>query len=256
MMNAFDDFVNQHSWQCPEMPLVHTTKLKNLGGILGSHKLTKANCPHFGRSLIYMFYGRPAYRPKDEGNLPDSDFSICPITFIFKPARISGKAKRMFPHDTGAALNGLFAPTITAAEALNYEIQASIASLRKYVSRIFASNECYFLGKPDPALGLLEIEGSVGKFLSLMQTLGATSVDDRKYTAELHIEEDIPLRDILLAVVLPTAFLDKEEVRNAVIYEWGAIPITYDTYTGGIPQAYYQTVKQKVLDFYREHRLL
>lgn len=255
-MNAFDDFVNKHTGQCPEMPLIHTTKLGNLGGILKTNKLTKTKCPHFGRPLIYVFYGRPAYRPKDGGALPDDDFSICPITFIFKPARISGKASRIFPHDTGAALNGLFEPNIAATEALNYEIQASVSSLRRYVSRVFISNERYFLGQPDPALGSLGVEASVRKFLNLIQSAGPTPVDDRRYTAELHVEEDVPLRDILLAVVLPTAFLDREEVRNAVIYEWGAIPIMYDTYAGGIPQAYYQTVKQKVLDYYREHSLL
>lgn len=255
-MKAFDDFVNGHSGQCPELPLLHSTKICNLDGIVKTGKLSMTPCAHFGRPLVYLFYGRPAYRPKAGGHEPDASFSICPISFIFKPARLSARIARTFPHDTGAALNGMFAPKIEPAQGLDYEIQASVTSLQRYVSRVFLSNEKYFLGEPDPTLKTLSVDDAVRRFLDLIESTDATPVDDRRYTGELQIQEDISLRDLLIAVVLPRAFMDQEVVRNTVINEWGAIPLMYDTYAGGIPQAYYQTVKQKVLDFYREHRLL
>ena len=255
-MKAFDSFVCGHSGQCPEMPLLHSTKLGNLDAIVKAGKLTPCDCAHFGRALIYLFYGRPAYRPKTGGGMPDADFSICPISFIFKPARLSSQMTRAFPQDTGAALSGLFEPQISRAHVLEYELRANVISLQRYVSRVFESNERYFLGQPDPALKTLPVEDSVRQFLDLVEPTGATRADDRRYTAELQFEQEIPLRDLLLAVVLPRSFMDREIVRNAVINDWGTIPLMYDTYTGGIPQAYYQTVKQLVLDFYREHRLL
>jgi hypothetical protein len=255
-MKAFDDFVNGHSGLCPELPLLHSTKLGNLDGIVKSGKLSLTPCAHFGRPLVYLFYGRPAYRPKAGGDRPDADFHICPISFIFKPARLSARIARAFPHDTGAALTGMFSPKIESAQGLDYEIQANVISLQRYVSRVFLSNEKYFVGEPDPALKTLNMDDAVRRFLDLIEPTDATLVDDRRYTAELQVDEDILLRDLLLAVVLPRAFMDREAVRNAIINDWGAIPLMYDTYAGGIPQAYYQTVKQKVLDFYREHRLL
>lgn len=255
-MKAFADFISSHGGLCPELPLLHSTRLGNLDGIVRSGKLSLTHCAHFGRPLVYLFYGRPAYRPKAGGDRPDADFSICPVSFIFKPARLSGRITRAFPHDTGAALNGLFVPRIEPAQGLDYEIQANARSLQRYVSRVFLSNEKYFVGEPDPALKTLGVDDAVRRFLDLIEPAGAAPVDDRRYTAELQLEEDISLRDLLLAVVLPRAFMDRESIRNAIINDWGAIPLMYDTYAGGIPQAYYQTVKQKVLDFYREHRLL
>jgi len=255
-MKEFDSFVNGHKAQCPELPLFHSTKLGNLDDIVKSSKLEMTHCHHFGRPLVYLFYGRPAYRPKSGGELPDSEFCICPISFIFKPARLSGKITRAFPHDTGAALNGMFEPTISPAQGRDYELRANVISLQRYVSRVFVSNEKYFLGEPDPTLKALTVERPIRRFLDLIEPAGATQLDDRRYTAELQFDQDIPLRDLLLAVVLPRAFMDREDVRGTIINEWGAIPLMYDTYAGGIPQAYYQTVKQSVLNFYREHHLL
>lgn len=255
-MKVFNSFVNGHSGECPELPLLHSTKLSNLDGIVKSGKLSTTPCAHFGRPLLYLFYGRPAYRPKTGGDKPDADFSICPISFIFKPARLSARIARTFPHDTGAALAGMFAPKIESARALDYEIQATVQSLRRYVSRVFVSNEKYFVGEPDPSLKTLSVDSEVKSFLDLITSPSATPVDDRRYTAEVQIEQEIMLRDLLLSVVLPRSFMDQEPIRNIIINDWGAIPIMYDTYAGGIPQAYYQTVKQSVLNFYREHRLL
>ncbi len=188
--------------------------------------------------------------------MPDSDFSICPISFIFRPARLSNRVTRVFPHDTGAAFNGMFEPRISSARGRDYELSANVMSLQRYVSRVFISNEKYFLGEPDPTLKNLAVEDRVRRFLEFIESTDATPLDDRRYTAELQFDEDIPLRDLLLAVVLPRAFMDREEIRTAVIHDWGALPLMYDTYAGGIPQAYYQTVKQSILNFYREHSLL
>jgi hypothetical protein len=56
--------------------------------MLEGDTLEPYECDVFNERLIYMFYGRPAYRAKD-GNNARLEFEW-PIVFIFDPDKITG----------------------------------------------------------------------------------------------------------------------------------------------------------------------
>jgi len=250
LSTLFAEYVDSEPLMCDQLPLIHTSQYRHFHSLAASHQLVPSQCGHFKEPLLYLFYGRPGYRPQT-GIDPTSDFSLCPITFIFKPHRFPATVKRAFPFDTGAACNGLYSPHCEVAQVDDFNLTQSIEAVQKLVKRFFGSNGSYFAGN----LQALTVAGpnTVDRYVDLVRD-PAKAADDRRYSIEVQIEEPIDLKSSLVAVVLPASFLSDAQVLTLVRQDWGALPLVYETYLGGCPRAYYQSVLDKVRAFYREHR--
>src|SRR6266705_1300157 len=88
------------------LPLVHITRAYAFDYIVDGDTLEPSACEVFKEKILYLFYGRPAYRAK-EGNNARLEFEW-PIVFVFNPEKIS-EIKRIFPFDTGAFAQQLYA---------------------------------------------------------------------------------------------------------------------------------------------------
>lgn len=87
------------------LPLVHTTSAYSFRDMYEDDTIDPKMCRHFNEELIYLFYGRPAYRT-EKAEFTDLEFNW-PIVFIFDPRMIEG-IKRVLPFDTGAFCLNLY----------------------------------------------------------------------------------------------------------------------------------------------------
>jgi hypothetical protein len=72
-MTALGNLVNSHPTMADELPLIHTSLSEHLKSFASSHALQPSHCTVFDESLIYLFYGRPAYRSNRGSNYGDAD---------------------------------------------------------------------------------------------------------------------------------------------------------------------------------------
>jgi hypothetical protein len=209
----------------------------------------------FKESLTYFFYGRPAYRAK-EGNNARLEFEW-PIVLVFDPGKITA-IKRVFPFDTGAYAMGLYNTFFDKrSELCDFELSPSVDSACKVVGTYYINNDEYYTGltrknvelplRVFEASGLLELSRLPG-----VQASSSNTRDERSSAIELQVETPISLTDVLLAVILPTPYMDDAEIVEALT-RWNVKNIRlYGTIhnTGG--EAWVGQIYEIVRQLYRE----
>jgi len=227
-----------------ELPLVHTSRCERFSGIAASNSLEPNDCAVFGESLVYLFYGRPAYRPSGHA-APGEGLPLCPVCFVFKPRTVSRMIRRLYPCDSGAVATERFAPEITSADLAALALEPQIESARRAVSLLFDRNAQYFVGKA--VVGKTFASGTLERrFYELLLRPGPVDYDDRKSAIEVQVDHAISLTDQLLFVVLPSEFLEAPAIRNVILNVWNCDPVRYPTFHGDSPSAYYAVVRDHV----------
>lgn len=244
----FLGFANSRSRMHEQLPLVHSTRCEFLAEIAASNSLCPFPCDVFGEALVYLFYGRPAYRSK-RGQLPNTGIDLCPICFILRTPQIAPQIERIFPFDTGAAHNGLFETTVSRNDFRKFSLGKDIESAQRLLSHFFSSSLDYFLGEPKRSADLPATAGDAALYYDLIAREGEQVFDDRRSAVELQSRCSLDLRGAVWAVVAPTALLRRNDVPNAVMNEWGGILKTYPTYKGCAPAEYYPVVREIVREF-------
>lgn len=243
--------VDTHNGLNEELPLVHTMLWSGLFRLLREPRLSPELCDVFQEHLVYLFYGRPAYRSsRPNPSQPTTDIAFCPVCFVFKPYTLVTPIRRVYPFDTGAACEGLFEPHIAQANWQNYGLSSVIESARRYTHMFFRTNRNYYLASPrvPPPTG----GPGVSTLHALLTWNGVAGYDDRRSAVEVQVASPIALRDALLAVILPGAFLGQDDIRRAVFEEWRTYPITYPTYRGASPSEYYGVIRDRLERFLSE----
>jgi hypothetical protein len=252
---SFADYVGFQAAVSTELPLVHTTECRHMASIQASHTLEPKDCKVFGEPLLYFFYGRPSYRDPSQTR-PILDVAYCPLCFVFKPQR-PFKIARMYPFDTGASQKGLYEPEIVRSNAIiKYTVAAAIESARQIIQRFFQTNENYLASRPSIGLTFSPGEVDVEAYYKLVTGGGTLECDDRRSAIEIQIKENIDLRDHLMAVVMPTHFLDDASLRKTLIEEWCAHPLTYDADLGMRPTEFHGNVRAMIRKYYKHWKLL
>jgi hypothetical protein len=248
---SFADFVEKQAVARMELSLVHTTEYVHLTSIQKSHTLTASVCGVFKEPLLYLFYGRPSYRIPGR-TTPTRDVGLYPICFVFKPGTVCKKAKRAYPFDTGASQFGLYEPAIKSTEALTkYPISAVIESARKISKCFFDTDERYLSNDPLGGLVFPLADNEAEAYYRLITGGGDPACDDRCSAVEIQIAEDLDLRSNIMAVALPTCFLDDPALLDAVVNQWHAVPLTYDADKGMRPLEFHGTIRHLVRQYYR-----
>lgn len=232
-----------------ELPLVHTTRSEFLQSLTTSHEITPRPCPVFQENLVYLFYGRPAYR-SSKGQQPGEAFALCPVCLVFKPHSMSQRAARIFPLDTGAVHGNRFAPHLTPLDLSHLELEPRIESARRLVPLFFRTNQNYFFGKAVESLNLVN-GTTASRFHQLLLTRGPAGFDDRKSAVEVQFRDPVSLRDHLSFVVLPLEFLDNPQIRKTILEDWKCDPEPYRTTQGTSPAEYYPIVRRAIEERYQ-----
>jgi hypothetical protein len=242
----FFHYVEAHPSMNEELPLVHSTRYETLRQITTSHSLAPQFCDVFSEPLLYLFYGRPAFRVQ-QNNRSATNMALCPICFVFKPY-IFETVARLFPFDSGASRSGRLTPRITREIADHYELGPSLATARRVASLFFDTNENYFLGTPRPDLLISPDEQEACNYYRLIteEEEGYADHDDRRSAIEIQFRDEISLRDTLLAVILPLSFLRHDDVRKAVFQIWRTYPLDYPTVKGTMPSEYNSVIRERL----------
>jgi len=248
---VFSDFIDKQALASSELPLVHTTEYVWLSSIQKTHTLKANLCTVFKEPLLYFFYGRPAYRVPGQVT-PTRDVSLYPICFVFRPGTVCKKAKRLYPFDTGASQHGLYEPAIKRTDALAvYPVAALIESARRISKCFFDTDEKYLSNDPIAGLVFPPTENAANSYYQLINGGGDPDCDDRCSAIEIQIGEDIDLRGDIIAVALPTCFLEDAALLDAVVNQWRAVPLTYDADKGMRPLEFHGTIRHLIRQYYR-----
>ncbi|MCQ4629397.1 hypothetical protein GB927_005070 [Shinella sp. CPCC 100929] len=217
--SRFSDFLLHANEKIPELPLVHISDGYHLLDILQPGVIRATPCKVFDRDILYMFYGKPAYRTKHNGNA----FLSChlPCAFIFKTDNISERIKSVFPFDTGAFHNNFYKSFFHNSSLItDFLLPPSIESAKRVVSTFYCSNHEYYCGSSrknvDIPLLNFEAEGyhELSRAPAHPDANSKFSPDERASAIEVHFHEDVDLADRLLGCVLPVTFLDDETVKE------------------------------------------
>ncbi len=239
-----------------ELPMVHTTKYYRLPSIQTSNMLHAVTCKDFKEPLLYFFYGRPAYRD-DSQTTPTRDVGFYPICFVLRSGAIGSKARRVFPFDTGAGQSGLYEPAIKRNVAVSdYQLLTAVESARKIVGGFFDTDENYLLNTPKGGLAFSSTESQAQSYYQLISGGGDPECDDRYSAVEIQLGSDVDIRADIMAVVLPTCFLDDALLAETILKTWHAEPLTYDAVIGMRPLEFHGAIRTLISQFYRREGLV
>lgn len=217
----FKEFVENDIPNLSKLPFVHITDGYHLEDILKPKKLVATQCKVFSKEILYMFYGKPAYRTKHGG----TNFLSChlPCVFIFDPEKIETKIKGVYPFDTGAFKNGMYSSFFhQETQVEDFILSPNITAAQNVVQSFFQSNREYFEGRSRKNVEIppmnFEVEGYIelSRSPSHPESNSRLRADERAFAVELQFHEDIDLKDSLLACILPTAFLDLKEISDSL----------------------------------------
>jgi len=255
-VSTLRDLIAASTAMAEELPLVHTTQLKKLDELRTTHQLSEPDCDVFHEPVVYLFYGRPAYRSL-LGRDPGSHFELCPIGLVFRPGTVSAAIRRMFVCDSGAVHLGLLEPHVNRTELSDLELDPAIESARRLVPLIYGTNRDYFSTHVAATVPPILPAGEVAdRWHKLIQNPTLTTCDDRMSAIEVQVMGPVNLKDSLLYVVLPSELLEDTAVRTTIFDHWKCDPLPYDVYNAAPPIEYYSDIRRVVREQYlRTHRM-
>lgn len=213
-------FIKLQSAAAGVLPLTHVTRAYNFDDMVADDALEPRYCSLFKEPLLYLFYGRPAYRAKD-GNNARMEFEW-PIVFIFDPSKV-GAIRRVFPFDTGAFDLQLYKEFFSRDSILSdFSLDPDIDSARKVVGTLYVDHKEYYEGGTRKNVEIpprnFELQG-VHEMCRLpgVQGGGAGWIrDERSSAIELQLDHEIELKGALLAIILPAPYLNDPEITEAL----------------------------------------
>src|SRR5580692_6305822 len=216
----FNEYIRIQSPAAGKFPFIHITRGYEFDAIIHGDTIDPTHCEVFGEDLIYLFYGRPAYRAKD-GNNARMEFEW-PIVFVLDPEKVTG-IKRVFPFDSGAFALGLYKEFFhVKSEIEDFALDPTIESARKLVGSFYISHEEYYSGATrknvEIPLRQFEVQG-VFELCRLPGVQdgapGSLVRDERSSAVEIQLSNPISLKDSLIAVVLPEPYIGDATTQEA-----------------------------------------
>lgn len=210
------------------MPFTHTTDWWVFRHISESGEPLNAEfCDKYDENLLYLFYGRPCYRPHADVE-PTSLSAFFLVCLLFEPSSVQNP-HRVMPFDSGAMIRGRYQPHLhPGMKPADFELEPSLLGVTRAVERFYGTNAAYFQSSPrtDIAAGPRDIE--VESLLSIIRSAAQASIDDRRSTIEVQLNERLDLRSSnVLAVIMPDQLLADEAIEDYIENELAAEPLGY-----------------------------
>lgn len=230
----FQSFIQSQEPVDGALPLTHITRAYTFDDMLDGDGIEPQYCEVLKEDLVYLFYGRPAYRARD-GNNARLEFEW-PIVLIFNPDKVE-KIKCVFPFDTGAFVLNVYKDFFDKSSKLeDFSLPPSLESARRVVGTYYQDNREYYSGysrknvniphRQYEAEGVLELASLPG----VQDTESAANRrDERSAAIEVQTDEAIAFKGALIAVLLPEPYLNDDEIKEA-LQRWDVQNIeTYET---------------------------
>lgn len=215
--NQFKDFVHRAKPLTGQLGLTHVTDCARLASLVQSRRLEPRLCDVFGEKLIYLFYGRPAYRrPWDDGATSNLDYArIC----LVMRDDIVAKAHRILPFDSGGfqRYSGAFHDSLEIAD---FELKPGDHPL-KLIGAFYESLEGYWTMEPIQPRTFHATQNVIRSYHQLITGGLAEKFDDRCAAVEVQLADALILDDAVLALIGPNQIFDDPAVQ-AMVTQWGA----------------------------------
>ncbi len=254
-MYSFWEFIKDVNAGSGTLPLVHSTDLFRFKKIARDELLKVRSCDVYdGQSLLYFFYGKPAYRLHIEQKTLGAR-AFAPVCLVFNQT-LADQAIRIMPFDSGAFDAKMTHPPMHPDMALaEFELAIHANAPMKLIKVFFETESNYFDGLPVP-VGYEPYDNlHVDSFYRLIRLGGNRDFDDRISAIELQLDSNITLTNKVDAVILPGPYLDRPGVAEQ-IEGWGAAAFPYDIQETFRPLEIYGAILNRLRDFYRYRGLL
>lgn len=219
MPGIFDSILTKTTSDLALLSIFHTTQdnKKNHENILAKKILKVSDCPVYKEPLLYLFYGRPAYK------IPAPHYPMC-FVFKFDDSDLSNIRRKM-AFDSGAFYYkrmDKFFPS--GAKLEDFEIaNLPMEFLQRFIKIFFNNNSNYFdsiVNNPLP-----EFQNDLLKsYVSLIQSPDQESLDDRRKSLEIQFGSAFDLStkkpEIL---IISSAHIENEEERINLEQELGCL---------------------------------
>jgi hypothetical protein len=166
---------------------------------------------------------------------------------------------RILPFDSGAYARGLMHPPMHHDIPLSeFELGVAANAPMKLIKMFYGSERNYF--DKFPAADALSEEESwdhleVDAYNQLIRNRLNSRSDDRVSAIEIQMKSDIELRNRISAVILPSGYLDKKNIREQ-IKSWSATAIPYHLAKEFSPLELYGLVESLVREYLVECKLI
>ncbi|WP_281190032.1 hypothetical protein [Vibrio diabolicus] len=252
--SRFDQVLDQASVETPTLPLIHNCDGYVFRSILESQKIKAFQCDTFvNDSLIYFYYGRPAYRVSKDKNSTSlkSSYPVCIV--MSPPANLN--PKRMFPLDSGAFAANMFSDFFHQdIEIENLSLKPEIESAGKIVSYFFGSNSNYLKSEPKN-IKVNPLDFEIQSYEELISANSKTNYDDRRATIELQYDQSIALSESnVRLIIMPNCFRDDPLVLKKIEL-WGCECETYYTFHWKADE-YTSIIYDKLFSYFSKNGLL
>ncbi|MBF0603994.1 MAG: hypothetical protein HQL07_09900 [Nitrospirae bacterium] len=206
----------------PSMPLTHVAGWEIFQEILQSGKLVPQKDSLFQKDLVYFFYGKAAYRPKEDPTQSRYlvDLDQLPACILLDGGRLQGRVGQV-PFDTGGFFYGLLDPPLAGNNLTalsDYELHGDHDCLRRCVWAFYESNDGYFEERPRVSLLFPSGSDPVARYYELIQTKRSDKFDDRGKTFEIRFDQEIPLNDqTVMKIVIPKGWIDDKNISSLLV---------------------------------------
>lgn len=207
-----------------DLPLTHITDAYRFRAVVEHGELATSDCEVFGEPLLYLFYGRPAYRVTGSGTGTGLD-AYWPICFVL---RSDVAAKRIFPFDTGAFEKQLFADYCHKDMIReDFELESDPATPRRLVRLFWEGARSYFENRDFSEFAPEPFAFEAKSYNELIRSKANAAFDERHSAIELQLDVPLPLKDNLIAVIMPADFATPDILRH--FDALGALVLPFDT---------------------------
>lgn len=258
MTQYLRDLVRQYNPKIPlGVPVMHTTKIKIFLSMVSQGKISTDSDPTspFPEKLLYLFYGRPAYRARRGPT--ENKQAIAPTCLVLSFGALQDP-KRIYPFDTGAYAR--YAAKIpNFLELTDFELYNRKENIKKFALLFFGDVRNYVVGGFCDKTGLaahLSTCPAAQQFVELRDRASDpdSQYDDRAFTIELQSDVTLDLNESTVeAVVLPQQYLDcavnGKTVETWIEEEWKAEVLPYRGYEYVEPEQYHIHIVDIVLKY-------
>ncbi len=205
--------------------MTHLTDAYHLRSIAEAGRLEPTHCRVFDEPLLYLFYGRPAYRVATQAESNGLE-AYWPICFVLRNS--ASGARRIYPFDSGAFHQGRFGDFVHRDMIReDFELDVDPTTPGRLLSLFWSGPQDYFdnRGARDVALDPFEFEAK--SYSELIRSKANGPFDERHSAVEVQMGDPLQLAGNLSAVILPADFAS-ETVRKR-FDDLGALVLPFDT---------------------------
>ncbi|RYZ67628.1 MAG: hypothetical protein EOP09_10715 [Proteobacteria bacterium] len=243
-----------------QLPLTHISKCVTAQDILVENKIEPQKCKVFDELLVYLFYGRAAYRVAGDGAIKLE--AACPVCFVFN-SDLLAQAVKIYPFDTGAFDARMYKPFLPDEMAIDdFSISDDVELANQLIQKVFGKLESYIsgdaskIGPPDTLCEPGDLHAR--SYLELASSKGRNEPDDRVCSIEALFDKPIELDKHLHAVIVPhTLWNDATKTAwLSGIEKFGAEILTYEFIPGRLPEYYQSQIEAELKSFFRSRSII